>query len=225
MVLFFFYPSNAVEFIGGISLLRGDVDTLFRFSSYLFVFLSTNISLLKSQKGPSLWVFNSCTNLRIIGVARGHLSWARDSSSDHDCTPGTFCSGTRLVRGGCVDMLESSQPKSEGKASHPLKSRALFCNLVLTKKSRAQIPVVLSDISFLLASSDQMVGVVRLDCIFTGFLWGPLPVTWSFRLGCPLGLQGLANGKHAGHVLSKFKCDSFYVSVFLVFQFVFSLSS
>lgn len=37
MVLFCFFPSNAAEFIGGISLLHGDVDTL-RFSLYLLVF-------------------------------------------------------------------------------------------------------------------------------------------------------------------------------------------
>lgn len=38
VVLFCFFPSNAAEFIGGISLLHGDVDTLIRFSLYPFVF-------------------------------------------------------------------------------------------------------------------------------------------------------------------------------------------
>lgn len=49
---FGFCLSNAVEFIGGIGLLLGDVDTLIRISPYLFVFLSSNICL--TQKGPSL---------------------------------------------------------------------------------------------------------------------------------------------------------------------------
>lgn len=37
VLFWFFSPSNAVEFISGISLLHGDVDTLIRFSPYLLV--------------------------------------------------------------------------------------------------------------------------------------------------------------------------------------------
>lgn len=75
-----FFPSNDVVFIGGISLLHGDIDTLIRFSPYVFV--------LKEQTSPCWRVFltlkpfginlNSYTNLRIICVVSGHLSWAEE---------------------------------------------------------------------------------------------------------------------------------------------------
>lgn len=86
----------------------------------------------------------------------------------HDYTLGTFCSGTCILSGGLVNMVESSQLKSQGKANHPFKKRHLFCYLTLTK-SRVQIFIILRDISFLLSSPDQMGVVVLLNCIFTVF--------------------------------------------------------
>lgn len=97
------------------------------------------------------------------------------------CTLGTFCSGTCILSGGVVNMVESPQLKSQGKANHPFKKRHLFCYLTLTEKSRVQIFIILSDISFFLSSPDQMVGVVLRNCIFTVFP-PRLPYLWLLDL-------------------------------------------
>lgn len=80
-----------------------------------------------------------------------------------------------------MNMVESSQLKSQGKANHPFKKSHLFCYLTLTQKSGVHIFIILSDISFFLSSPDQMVGVVLLNCIFTVFPLR-LPCLWLLDL-------------------------------------------
>lgn len=78
------------------------------------------------------------------------------------------------------------------------------------------------------SSPDQMVGVVLLPCVFTVFLRGfsaccyLIFQTWvpSWPAGSLL-CRGWANGKHAGQVLGKSKCHSFYFLVFSELWWIF----
>lgn len=106
-------------------------------------------------------------------MANSHSSWALVLGRGVpgmilDSTLGTFCSRTCILSGGFMNVVESSQLKPQGKANHPFKKRHLLCYLILTEKSRVPIFIILSDISFLLSSPDQMV-VVLLNCFFTVF--------------------------------------------------------
>ena len=127
------------------------------------------------------------------------------------CTLGTVCSETYIFSDTLVAMRDSSQlDKFWGTPNHPFKKRYLFCYLTLAEKSRVQIFIILSDTSSLLSSPDQMVGVVLLNCIFTVF-----PLRFSCRLSFDPwvwsalpALQGQADGKQAGHVWGRIRCDS-----------------
>lgn len=181
-------------------------------------------SLPNSQR-PSLWIFIHIENWEefalLVGTYPGqrNLEWSMALYSWDLLLwdlyfQWWFCEHGRII-------------SAQGKPNHPFKKRHLFCFLTLTRKSRVQIFIILSDTTFLLSSPDQMVGVVLLNrvstvspvCCYLIFqTWVPSWPAGSFLRG------GWTNGKHAGQGLGRFKCDSlllfsvFWVSVNFFFK-------